>query len=103
MLRLHSWKRQAHSHTGTDVNIFFSSSFRPHRTDREATSSHSMSVGFIGAGQLAHALVKGFTAAGKQDCWVHWLVLSTQIDPGGVDVGAKVHQMQGWISDASVL
>lgn len=24
-----------------------------------------MSVGFIGAGQLAHALVKGFTAAGK--------------------------------------
>uniref|UniRef100_A0A4W5KL83 Pyrroline-5-carboxylate reductase catalytic N-terminal domain-containing protein n=1 Tax=Hucho hucho TaxID=62062 RepID=A0A4W5KL83_9TELE len=23
-----------------------------------------MSVGFIGAGQLAHALVKGFTAAG---------------------------------------
>jgi len=24
-----------------------------------------MSVGFIGAGQLAHALVKGFTAAGN--------------------------------------
>ncbi|XP_078022225.1 pyrroline-5-carboxylate reductase 1b isoform X2 [Epinephelus lanceolatus] len=31
---------------------------------RDATSSHRMSVGFIGAGQLAHALVKGFTAAG---------------------------------------
>lgn len=30
-----------------------------------ATSSNRMSVGFIGAGQLAHALVKGFTAAGK--------------------------------------
>ncbi|XP_027872952.1 pyrroline-5-carboxylate reductase 1b isoform X2 [Xiphophorus couchianus] len=29
-----------------------------------ATSSVRMSVGFIGAGQLAHALVKGFTAAG---------------------------------------
>lgn len=27
-----------------------------------------MSVGFIGAGQLAHALVKGFTAAGKDFC-----------------------------------
>lgn len=27
-----------------------------------------MSVGFIGAGQLAHALVKGFTAAGQN--WV---------------------------------
>lgn len=26
-----------------------------------------MSVGFIGAGQLAHALVKGFTAAGEMD------------------------------------
>lgn len=25
-----------------------------------------MSVGFIGAGQLAHALVKGFTAAGER-------------------------------------
>lgn len=24
-----------------------------------------MSVGFIGAGQLAHALVRGFTAAGE--------------------------------------
>lgn len=33
--------------------------------DRKATSSHRMSVGFIGAGQLAHALVKGFTAAGE--------------------------------------
>lgn len=32
---------------------------------REATSSNRMSVGFIGAGQLAHALVKGFTAAGE--------------------------------------
>lgn len=32
---------------------------------RGATSSNRMSVGFIGAGQLAHALVKGFTAAGK--------------------------------------
>ena len=32
--------------------------------EREATSSDRMSVGFIGAGQLAHALVKGFTAAG---------------------------------------
>lgn len=31
----------------------------------EATSSSRMSVGFIGAGQLAHALVKGFTAAGE--------------------------------------
>lgn len=31
----------------------------------EATSSDRMSVGFIGAGQLAHALVKGFTAAGE--------------------------------------
>lgn len=33
---------------------------------QEATSSNRrMSVGFIGAGQLAHALVKGFTAAGE--------------------------------------
>ena len=32
----------------------------------EATSSYRMSVGFIGAGQLAHALVKGFTAAGEK-------------------------------------
>lgn len=35
---------------------------------REATSSTRMSVGFIGAGQLAHALVKGFTAAGEDSC-----------------------------------
>lgn len=33
--------------------------------DKEATSANRMSVGFIGAGQLAHALVKGFTAAGE--------------------------------------
>lgn len=39
---------------------------------REATSSHRMSVGFIGAGQLAHALVKGFTAAGEDGRWVDW-------------------------------
>lgn len=32
---------------------------------KEAASSNRMSVGFIGAGQLAHALVKGFTAAGE--------------------------------------
>lgn len=29
-----------------------------------------MSVGFIGAGQLAHALVKGFTAAGEATFFV---------------------------------
>lgn len=33
-----------------------------------------MSVGFIGAGQLAHALVKGFTAAGEATLFIlHYL------------------------------
>lgn len=54
-----------------------------------------MSVGFIGAGQLAHALVKGFTAAGEDDWWVDWLVLLTQIEPGVTDVSTKVYQNQG--------
>lgn len=49
-----------------------------------------MSVGFIGAGQLAHALVKGFTAAGEHHWWVGWLVLLTQGESGGADVSAKV-------------
>lgn len=31
-----------------------------------------MSVGFIGAGQLAHALVKGFTAAGTAAAAEHY-------------------------------
>lgn len=35
-----------------------------------------MSVGFIGAGQLAHALVKGFTAAGEASFFaVHYICL----------------------------
>lgn len=42
--------------------IFFSDIFFQ---GTETTSSDRMSVGFIGAGQLAHALVKGFTAAGE--------------------------------------
>lgn len=63
-------------------------------TGREATSSHRMSVGFIGAGQLAHALVKGFTAAGEDDWWVDWLVLLTQIEPDVTDVSTKVHKNQ---------
>ena len=33
-----------------------------------------MSVGFIGAGQLAHALVKGFTAAGKLWILAHFIL-----------------------------
>ena len=37
-------------------------------------SSIKMSVGFIGAGQLAHALVKGFTAAGKLWILAHFIL-----------------------------
>lgn len=41
-----------------------------------------MSVGFIGAGQLAHALVKGFTAAGEDALFLalYWIP-KTFFDP----------------------
>lgn len=43
-----------------------------------------MSVGFIGAGQLAHALVKGFTAAGKGLCshFCFFFIYLTILSPG---------------------
>lgn len=45
---------------------------------------HIMSVGFIGAGQLAHALVKGFTAAGDMSLlalFLHFVHLSCDSGP----------------------
>lgn len=58
---------------------------------REATSSNRMSVGFIGAGQLAHALVKGFTAAGEG----HFLYCATFC----LELNPKVTDVKSYTSD----
>ena len=58
-----------------------------------------MSVGFIGAGQLAHALVKGFTSAGKepptgyddQHAVTHFFFFLS-VWPGQVTLTARVHK-----------